>query len=184
MLKPWIPAALAAVMLVSLSGCYRAVEMSAEQRAAIETDEAMAAGQRHFLEARNTVRELESQIASKDWERAKDSVVGIRHHLETIHSSKRIDREVKAQVRQLMPTVYALQARINAEEADSLPLTRNLITMFDTTTQTLVNMGFLATQGGGAGTTDDMLPEPRRDTPIVPQDELNEDLETPTNIEE
>lgn len=178
MLKRWMSLGLAAAMAVTITGCYRAVDTAQDANLPIEADEVIAAGQRHFNQARVTTTKLESQIASKDWEGAADSVVAVRHHLETLASSRKIDPQVKAHVRQLMPTVYALHARVAAREADSLPLTRNLKTQFDETARALVGLGFLATQGGGAGTGDDMT------LPIVPDDELNEDLETPTNIEE
>lgn len=184
MLKRWMSLGLAAAMAVSITGCYRAVDVQAQNASIIEADEVVAAGQRHFNEARVATRSLESEIASKDWEKASDSVIAIRHHLETITSSKKIDKQVKAQVRQLMPTIYALQARVQAREADSLPLTRNLITQFEDTARALVGLGFLATQGGGAGTGDQILPDTQRIDPMLPDDELNEDLETPTNIEE
>lgn len=180
MIKKWTSVALAAALTVSLTGCYSAAERAyAEQqaKAAIETDEAVSAGQRHFTEARNATVSLQSQLASKDWEKSADSVIAIRHHLETIVASKRIDKQVKAHVRTLMPTVYALQARVQEQAPDSVPLARNLVTQFDETTKTLVGLGFLATQGGGAGQGDD-------DILLPTDDELLEDLETPTNIEE
>lgn len=179
MIKKWTSVAMAAALTVSLSGCYSATERAyAEQqaKAAVEAEEAVTAGQRHFTEARNTVTSLQSQLASKDWEKSADSVIAIRHHLETIVASKKIDKQVKAHVRTLMPTVYALQARVQERAADSVPLAKNLMTQFDETSKTLVGLGFLATQGGGAGQGDDIQ--------LPVDDELNEDLETPTNIEE
>jgi hypothetical protein len=179
MIKNLMSVALAAAFTVSLTGCYNAMERAqAEQQAqaAVEKDQAVEAGQRHFNEARVAAQTLQSQLASKDWEKAADGVIAIRQHLETIVVSKKIVAKVKAQVKLLMPTVYALHARVQERQADSIPLARNLVTQFDDTAKTLVGLGFLATQGGGAGQGDDIR------TPV--DDELNEDLETPTNIEE
>ena len=181
MLNRWMSLGVAAAIAVSLTGCYRAVESAQDANLPIEADEVVAAGQRHFNEARVATKDIQTQIASKDWEKASDSVIAIRHHLETLISSKKIDKQVKAHVRQLMPTVYALQVRVQDRQADSLPLAKNLETQFSDTAKALVGLGFLATQGGGAGT---VVPDDRPNVPVVPDDELNEDRETPTNIEE
>ncbi|MNS21723.1 hypothetical protein D3C72_534920 [compost metagenome] len=153
-------AAVAAAMLLSTTaGCYqaqqdaRSADQIAAEKAQAEKDRQLDTNRERFARAAAGSTMLQQQVANQDWEAATDTLNMMQQEVERMLGARAVTNDVKGHVAGLIPAINNARTAVQNKTDKAAAAADTLAKQFTRTAQTLLAMGFLEGQGGGAGTT-------------------------------
>ncbi|MFN3429339.1 MAG: hypothetical protein ACK46X_05245, partial [Candidatus Sericytochromatia bacterium] len=149
----------AAVLLSTTAGCYqtqqqaKSADQIAAEKAQAERDRQLDTNRERFARAAAGSTMLQQHVANQDWEAATDTLNMMQQEVERMLGARGVSNEVKGQVGGLIPAIHNARTAVQNKTDKAAATADALAKSFNRTAETLLAMGFLEGQGGGAGTT-------------------------------
>ena len=149
-----------ALTMATLPGCYAVsaqADRAAEPMAAAPQDPltnlsgALVGAQRDYARAYTRATWVHAGLSAGDWKRAEADLTDLQADIQALLAEPEVAPSIKGRVNMLMPTVFTLRDQITSQDRKALRTAGNLVSLFRSTTDSLVARGWLGTRGGGAG---------------------------------